>query len=80
MKNLVNLDQRNTNKEIVCIKNYEPFLYICILSLVLQICEREKTIIFCFMTILFMCVVIHDSAAIIKKILFSVTLKQITNK
>ena len=28
MKKLVNLDQRNTNKEIVCIKNYEPFLFI----------------------------------------------------
>jgi hypothetical protein len=37
IKTLVNLAKRNTNKEIVCIKNYEPFLYICILALVLQI-------------------------------------------
>jgi hypothetical protein len=37
IKTLVNLAKRNTNKEIVCIKNYQPFLYICILALVLQI-------------------------------------------
>ena len=36
-ESLVNLDKRNTNKGIVCIKNYQPFLYICILALVLQI-------------------------------------------
>ena len=36
-ESLVNLDKRNTNKEIVWIKNYQPFLYICILALVLQI-------------------------------------------
>jgi len=29
-ESLVNLDKRNTNKEIVCIKNYQPFLYIFI--------------------------------------------------
>jgi hypothetical protein len=37
VESFVNLDKRNTNKEIVCIKNYQPFLYICILALVLQI-------------------------------------------
>ena len=37
MKTLVNLDQRNTNKEIVLHKKLQPFLYICILALVLQI-------------------------------------------
>ena len=37
IKTLVSLAKRNTNKEIVCIKNYQPFLYICILALVLQI-------------------------------------------
>ena len=37
MKNLVDLDKRNTNKEIVLHKKLQPFLYICILALVLQI-------------------------------------------
>ena len=36
-KNLVDLDKRNTNKEIVLHKKLQPFLYICILALVLQI-------------------------------------------
>jgi len=37
MKILVDLDKRNTNKEIVLHKKLQPFLYICILALVLQI-------------------------------------------
>jgi hypothetical protein len=36
-ESLVNLDKRNTNKEIVLHKKLQPFLYICILALVLQI-------------------------------------------
>ena len=36
-ESLVNLDKRNTNKGIVLHKKLRPFLYICILSLVLQI-------------------------------------------
>ena len=36
-ESLVNLDKRNTNKGIVLHKKLQPFLYICILSLVLQI-------------------------------------------
>ena len=33
----LDLDKRNTNKEIVLHKKLQPFLYICILALVLQI-------------------------------------------
>jgi len=36
-ESIVNLDKINTNKGIVLHKKFRPFLYVCILSLVLQI-------------------------------------------